>query len=112
MTNINSNDGKIDLTKRLAKDVLADLNVALKKAGLWEDVEYFELSIAMKKRDNSAFPNYEWLSCAPVTNDGRHYVYIGAVSKGRHNLVFVGKTSNGFSTACKIANMCAVELQA
>jgi hypothetical protein len=106
---------KIDgeaLTKRLVKDVHAELRAALRNASLWDNLDYFEISVAMKKRENSAFPNFQWLSCAPVTSDGQHYVYIGTVSKGRHNLIFVGKTSKGFEAACEVANMCAHELRA
>lgn len=101
-----------DLTKRLVKDVHAELSAALKGASLWDNLDYFEMSIAMKKKENAPFPNFEWLSCAPVTSHGRHYVYIGTVSKGRHNLIFVGKISKGFQAACEVANMCAQELRA
>ncbi len=100
------------LTKRLVKDVHAELSAALRNASLWDNLDYFEISVAMKKRENSAFPNFQWLSCAPVTSDGQHYVYIGTVSKGRHNLIFVGKTSKGFQAACDVANKCAQELKA
>jgi hypothetical protein len=106
---------KIDrkgLSKRLVKDVHAELRSALRDASLWDNLDYFEMSIAMKKRENASFPNFEWLSCAPVTSDGHHYVYIGTVLKGRHNLIFVGKTSKGFEAACEVANMCAHELRA
>jgi hypothetical protein len=100
------------LTKRLIKDVHAELEAALRGASLWDSLDYFEISISMKKRENAPFPRFEWLSCAPVTSDGHHYIYIGTVSKGRHNLVFVGKTSKGFQTACEVANRCAHELNA
>jgi hypothetical protein len=100
------------LTKRLVKDVHADLTAALRGASLLDNLDYFEMSIAMKKRENAPFPNFEWISCAPVSNEGYHYVYIGTVSKGRHNLIFVGKTSKGFQAACEVANMCAHELKA
>jgi hypothetical protein len=100
------------LTKRLVKDVHAELKAALKGTSLWDNLDYFEISIAMKKRENAPFPNFEWLSCAPVTSYGHHYVYIGTVSNGRHNLIFVGKTSKGFQAACEVANKCALELRA
>jgi hypothetical protein len=106
---------KIDregLTDRLVKDVHAELRAALRGASLWDNLDYFEMSIGMKKRENASFPNFEWLSCAPVTSAGHHYIYIGTVSKGRHNLIFVGKTSKGFQAACEIANTCAHELRA
>ena len=100
------------LNKRLIKDVHAELQAALRSASLWNDLDYFEMSIAVKKRENAPFPSFEWLSCAPVTSDGHHYIYIGTVFKGRHNLIFVGKTSKGFQAACEVANMCAQELRA
>jgi hypothetical protein len=100
------------LTKRLVKDVHADLRRALTGATLWDSLDYFEISSAMKKRENTAFPSFEWLSCAPVTSNGIHYIYIGTVMKGRHNLIFVGKTSRGFQAACAVANTCAQELGA
>jgi hypothetical protein len=102
-------DGR-GLSKRLVKDVHADLKSALMGASLWDSLDYFDISISMKKRQDMLFPSFEWLSCSPVTVDGHHYIYIGTVSKGRHNLVFVGKTSKGFQVACKVANMCADEL--
>jgi hypothetical protein len=100
------------LTKRLVKDVHADLKAALKGAGLWDCLDYFEIAIGKNKTENDVFPSFEWLSCSPVTSEGHHYIYIGTVSKGRHNLVFVGKTSKGFQAACEVANMCADELRA
>lgn len=106
---------KIDeegLAKRLVKDVHAELMTALKRARLWDRLDYFEISTAMQKRQNGPFPRFEWLSCAPVTRGGHHYVYIGTVCNGRHNLIFVGKTSNGFERACEVANLCACELGA
>jgi hypothetical protein len=106
---------KIDeegLTKRLVSDVHAHLRTALAGATLWDSLDYFEISAAMKKRENTTFPSFEWLSCAPVTSNGNHYIYIGTVMKGRHNLIFVGKTSRGFQAACAVANTCAHELGA
>ena len=100
------------LAKRLVKDVHADLTAALMGASLWDSLDYFDISIGMKKKQNSLFPGFEWLSCAPVTSDGHHYVYVGTVSRGRHNLIFVGKTSKGFQAACEVANRCAQELGA
>jgi hypothetical protein len=104
-------DGKV-LTKRLIKEVFSDLKTALEGADLWTSLDYFEISLAMQKRGNASFPTFEWLSCAPVTSGGNHYVYIGTISKGRHNLIFVGKTSEGFTRACEVANRCARELGA
>jgi hypothetical protein len=98
--------------KRLVKDVHSELRTALEGAGLWDSLDYFEISVAMQKRENSSFPRFDWLSCAPVTSDGNHYVYIGTVFNGRHNLIFVGKTSQGFERACEVANRCARELGA
>jgi len=100
------------LTKRLIKDVHAELEAALRGASLWDSLDYFEISMAMQKRANALFPSFEWLSCAPVSSAGHHYIYIGTVSKGRHNLVFVGNPSKGFQAACEVANMCADELRA
>jgi len=100
------------LGKRLVKNVHAELRAALRGANLLDNLDYFEISLAMKKRENAPFPHFEWLSCAPVTSDGHHYVYIGTVFKGRHNLIFVGKTSKGFQAACEVANRCAHELGA
>jgi hypothetical protein len=100
------------LTSRLVKDVHAELRTALMGARLWDRLDYFEISNTMQKRQNALFPRFEWLSCAPVTCGGQHYVYIGTVFNGRHNLVFVGKTSEGFESACEVANLCARELGA
>lgn len=97
---------------RLVKDVHAELRATLMGAGLWDSLDYFEISKAMQKKQNTLFPHFEWLSCAPVTSGGNHYVYIGTVFNGRHNLVFVGKTSEGFDRACEVANRCALELGA
>jgi len=112
MIRIEEKDDGGRLTKRLVKDVHADLKTALKGAGLWDCLDYFEIAMGKKKTENDVFPSFEWLSCSPVTGDGHHYIYIGTVSKGRHNLVFVGKTSKGFQAACEVANMCADELRA
>lgn len=99
--------------KRPIKDIHADLKSALIASGLNDSVDYFEIAIAKKKMENVPFPDFEWLSCSPITGKtGGHYIYIGTVSKNRHNLVFVGKTSKGFQVACEIANMCAEELRA
>ena len=100
------------ITKLLVKDVFLELKTALERADLWDSLDYFQISLAMQKRENSVFPSFEWLSCAPVTSGGNHYVYIGTILKGRHNLIFVGKTSEGFSKACEVANKCAAELGA
>lgn len=100
------------ITKRLVKDVFSELESALKRADLWDSLDYFQMSLAMQKRENSIFPSFEWISCAPVTSGGNHYVYIGTILKGRHNLIFVGKTSEGFDKACEVANKCACELGA
>jgi len=109
------NEANIDgegLTKRLVKEVHAELMAALRGASLWDSLDYFTISMGMQKRENAPFPSFEWLSCAPVTSGGHHYVYIGTVFKGRHNLIFVGKTSKGFQAACEVANRCARELGA
>jgi hypothetical protein len=98
--------------KRLVKDVHSELREALKGASLWDSLDYFEISLGMQKRENAPFPSFEWLSCAPVTNGEKHYIYIGTVFNGRHNLIFVGKTSKGFQAACDVANRCAHELGA
>jgi hypothetical protein len=104
--------GEERLTKSRVKDVYCELTAALKGASLWDSLDYFEISMAMQKRQDALFPRFEWLSCAPVTSAGRHYVYIGAIFNGRHQLVFVGKTSKGFESACEVANKCARELGA
>lgn len=99
-------------TQRLIKDVYSQLTTALKGASLWDSLDYFEISMGMQKRQNATFPSFQWLSCAPVTRGGHHYVYIGTVLNGRYNLIFVGKTSKGFERACEVANRCARELGA
>jgi hypothetical protein len=101
-----------ELSKQLVKEVHAQLSAALRGASLWDSLDYFEISTAMQKRENAPFPTFQWLSCAPVTSGGHHYIYIGTVCRGRHNLVFVGKTSKGFQAACAVANRCAHELGA
>ncbi len=108
-------EDKIDgegLTKRLVRDVHAELRAVLKGASLWDNLDYFEISMGMQKREKAPFPSFEWLACAPVTSGGCHYIYIGTVFKGRYNLIFVGKTSKGFQVACEVANRCAEELGA
>ncbi len=99
------------LSRRLVKDIHAQLKTALKNASLLNNLDYFEMSLGMKKRGNAPFPSFEWVSCAPVSGAGQDYVYIGAVYKGRHNLIFIGKTSKGFQVACEVANVCARELR-
>jgi len=103
---------KEGLVERLVKDVHAELRTALKGSRLWDDLDYFEIAMAMQKRQNASFPRFDWLSCAPDTRGGNHYVYIGTVLNSRHNLVFVAKTSKGFEGACEVANLCARELGA
>jgi hypothetical protein len=98
--------------KRLVKDVHSQITEALKGADLWDSLDYFEMSIGMQKRPDAPFPNFDWIACAPVTSGGRHYIYIGTIFNGRHNLIFVGKTSKGFERACAVANRCALELGA
>jgi hypothetical protein len=104
--------GEERLAKSRVKDVYSELTEALKGASLWDSLDYFEIAMAMQKRQNGPFPRFEWLSCAPVTRGGQHYVYIGTVFNGRYNLIFVGKTSYGFERACEVANLCACELGA
>ena len=112
MENTAAESGEEGLAERLVKDVYRELTAALKGASLWDGLDYFEISRTMLKRQNLLFPRFEWLSCAPVTSGGHHYVYVGAVRNGRHNLVFVGRTSNGFGRACEVANLCACQLGA
>jgi hypothetical protein len=38
------------LAERLVKDVHAGLKVALRDADLWNSLDYFEISLAMKKK--------------------------------------------------------------
>lgn len=99
-------------TEGLVKDVHSHLMTALKRAHLWDSLDYFEISMGMQKRQDASFPSFQWISCAPVTKGGHHYIYIGTVLNGRHNLIFVGKTSEGFERACEVANSCARELGA
>lgn len=101
------------LTRRSVQDIYADLTAALRSAGLWGCLDYFEISIAMKRREDTPFPNFEWLSCSPVTGGaGGNYIHVGTISKSKYSLIFVGKTSQGLQTACEVANMCARELSA
>lgn len=105
--------GEGSLTGRSIGAIYADLTAALKNAGLWDCLDYFKISLSMKKRENSPFPHFEWLSCSPVTGEnGGHYVYVGTVAKSRYSLMFVGKTLEGFQAACEVANMCADQLRA
>lgn len=112
MVMIEANDGG-RLIRRPIKDVHADLKMALARLGLNDSLDYFEIAIGKKKTETVPFPAFEWLSCSPVTGKaGGHYIYVCTVSKNRHNLVFVGKTSKGFQAACEVANMCAEQLSA
>jgi hypothetical protein len=107
------NDDRGRLTKRLVKDIHADLKLALASDGLLSGLDYFEIAIGKRKTEKVPFPRFEWLSCTAVTGKaGGHYIYVGTVSQNRHNLVFVGKTSKGFQAACEVANMCAKQLSA
>lgn len=109
---IQANSNAMVLTKMLVKDVFSLLRSALKAADLWDSLDYFKISKVMQKRQDALFPSFEWISCAPVTSGGNHYVYIGTIYKGRHNLIFVGKTLKGFDKVCEVANKCARELGA
>lgn len=101
------------LCRRPVKDVHADLKTALVESGIYDSLDYFEIATGKKKTENGPFPEFEWLACSPVTGKaGGHYIYIGTISKGRHNLLFVGKTSKGFQVACEAANFCAQQLSA
>jgi hypothetical protein len=111
-TSIQANSNAMVLMKRPVKDVFSQLRSALKAADLWNSLDYFEISKVMQKRQDALFPNFEWISCAPVTSGGNHYVYIGTIYKGRHSLIFVGKTLKGFDKVCEVANKCALELGA
>lgn len=113
MVMIETEDNEGRLRKRSVKDIHADLHAALEAAGLWGHLDYFEIAIAKKKTENFLFPNFDWLSCSPVTSGGGgHCIHIGTVTKGRYSLIFVGKTSEGFAAACEVSNMCAKELRA
>jgi hypothetical protein len=59
--------------ERLVKDVHSELKAPLTGANLWDSLDYFEISQAMRKRLNTLFPGFEWLSCAPLTSDGHRY---------------------------------------
>ncbi len=100
------------MTNQVIKDILSGLRAALKRADLWDSLDYFKISTAMQGKEEAPFPRFNWLSCAPVSSGGQHYIYIGTVFNGRHRLVFVGKTSKGFESACAVANRCARELGA
>jgi hypothetical protein len=101
------------LTNRTVRDIHSDLTAALKNARLWDSLDYFEISLAMKQRQRLSFPNFEWLSCSPVTGaGGDYYIYVGTVLRGRYSLIFVGKTCQGFQPACEVANLCADLLRA
>ena len=109
---IQANSNAMVLTQRPVKEVFSQLRSALKAADLWDSLDYFKISKIIQKRHDALFPSFEWISCAPVTSGGNQYVYIGTVFRGRHNLMFVGKTSKGFDRACEVANRCARELGA
>lgn len=106
-----NDEGKI--TRRFLEDIHADLKAFLKIPGLWECLDYFEIAIGKKKRENFRLPHFDWLSCSPVAGrNGSHYIHIGTITKGRYSLIFEGRTSKGFQAACEVANLCAEQLRA
>ena len=45
--------------ERLVKDVHSELKAPLTGANLWDSLDYFEISQAMRKRLNALFPGFE-----------------------------------------------------
>lgn len=113
MIPIEDKDGEGKLAKRTIKDIYADLKAMLKMPGLWNSLDYFEIAIGKKRHEDVRFPHFDWLSCSPVRGgNGSHYIHIGTITKGRYSLIFEGRTSQGFQTACEVANLCAEQLGA
>lgn len=110
-------DGYVHTIRRkTVKEVYEELRARLEFEGMLPD-EYFAIStlIEYEKEDgiNKPFPDFRLIACYPVTggNEG-HYIHVDAIKDGKCELIFVGKTFQGFERACEIANACARHLGA
>lgn len=90
-------------------DIHADLEAHLRDAGLWEALDYFDLTSAMKQKKIKRFPDFRWIACFPVAEPGQgHYVHVEAITASKKcQLIFVGKTVKGFDVAAAVASKCA-----
>jgi hypothetical protein len=79
-------------------DIHADLEAGLRSAGLWEALDYFDLTSAMKQKKIKRFPDFRWIACFPVAEPEQgHYVHVEAITASKKcQLIFVGKTVKGF----------------
>ncbi len=90
-------------------DIHSDLEANLRAAGLWEALDYFDLTSAMKQKKIKRFPEFRWIACFPVAEPGQgHYVHVEAITASKKSqLIFVGKTVKGFDIAAAVARKCA-----
>jgi hypothetical protein len=90
-------------------DIHADLEAGLRAAGLWEALDYFDVTSSMKQKNIKRFPEFRWIACFPIVEPGQgHYVHVEAITAGkRSQLIFIGKTVKGFDIAAAIASKCA-----
>ncbi len=90
-------------------EIHEDLEAGLRAAGLWEALDYFDLTSAMKQKKIRRFPEFRWVACFPVAEPGQgHYVHVEAISASKKSqLIFIGKTVGGFDVAAAVAGKCA-----
>lgn len=99
-----------DLGPRSRKAIFEELEDRLIAASALPE-EYFGL--AALSNPSTAFPEHHWIACFPVTGDSEgHYIHVEAINHNSRELVFLGKTFQGFDFAAKCAVECARALGA
>lgn len=94
---------------RDVSEIHADLEAELREANLWEALDYFDITSAIKQKRSTRFPEFRWIACFPVFEpDQGCYIHVEAITVGKKSqLVFIGKTVKGFGVAATVANKCA-----
>jgi hypothetical protein len=99
---------------RTIQQIFDELEERLKAENCYPD-EYFDISFTNKERSaEQEFPLYRWIACFPVpgSNEG-HYIHVEVISpEGEREIIFLGKTFQGFEFAAKVAMACAKHLGA
>ncbi len=90
-------------------DIHADLEAGLRASGLWEALDYFDVTSSMKQKKIKRFPEFRWIACFPVVEPEQgHYVHVETITASKKSqLIFIGKTVQGFDVAAAVANRCA-----
>lgn len=98
-----------------------EIQQRLRKQGLWDEMDYFHVSVLIRDKDE-AFPYpYRSIKCYAVTGGSEgYYIHVEAAYRDPknpygdclHKDLFTGKTFSGMETALKISNALTLMLGA